>query len=218
MQTIYIVVQSFSNPHGVRTTPIWPTFFFLRHLRHSYLTKYDRMIECAHEKQEKQEHITTRPFVELRIVHFNCCHLWVNLPLELEQIRLLGSCQAWEMKFAAEWHWKRATMSHACSNSSQRMGFNMTQRAVQHNTGNSGMASMASASDTAHLKGCSDFPLHAGHLSTSESDLYASHRYIGISLKLSSASSMKIMKLSETSLSETFWDQDIVVYDAISYS
>ena len=40
------------------------------------------------------------------------------------------------------------------------------------------------------------FPLHAGHLSTSESDLYASHRYIGISLKLSSASSMKIMKLS----------------------
>ena len=54
-----LVFQSFSNPHGVRTTPIWPTFFFLRHLRHSYLTKYDRMIECAHEKQEKQEHITT---------------------------------------------------------------------------------------------------------------------------------------------------------------
>lgn len=138
MQTIYIVVQSFSNPHGVRTTPIWPTFFFLRHLRHSYLTKYDRMIECAHEKQEKQEHITTRPFVELRIVHFNCCHLWVNLPLELEQIRLLGSCQAWEMKFAAEWHWKRAscwathvrTVLREWDSTWHNEQFNITQRIV----------------------------------------------------------------------------------------
>ena len=147
-----LVFQSFSNPHGVRTTPIWPTFFFLRHLRHSYLTKYDRMIECAHEKQE---HITTRPFVELRIVHFTIVAISESIcHLNWSKSEVLGSCQAWEMKFAAEWHWKRATHVRTVLRE-----WDSTWHNEQFNTANCGMASMASdtASDTAHLKGCSTF-------------------------------------------------------------